>query len=105
MTVAELDRLLAERNGALAKNRMLEIGVVAAALLLTILFLVVVRTIAHPIAHLSEVADRISLGEMDALINVNTRDEIGELGEWFRRLQVSLKAAMDALEQREDEET
>jgi len=102
-TVVELDRLLSERNAALAKNRMLEIGVVAAALLLTILFLVVVvRAITRPIAHLSEVADRISLGEMDATINVDAKDEIGELGERFRRLQVSLKAAMDALEQREE---
>ena len=102
--VMELDRLLSERTLALTKNRMIEIGVVAVALLLTILFLVVVvRAITRPIAHLSEVADRISLGEMDATINVDTRDEIGELGERFRRLQVSLKAAMDALEQREED--
>ncbi len=104
VTVGELDRLLAERNAALAKNRMLEIGVVLAALALTIVFLfVVVRAITRPIAHLSEVADRISLGEMDATINVASHDEIGELGERFRRLQVSLKAAMDALEQRDDD--
>jgi methyl-accepting chemotaxis protein len=104
-TVAELDRLLGERNAALSKNRMLEIGVVLAALLLTILFLtVVVRAITRPIAHLSEVAERISLGEMDATINVETKDEIGELGERFRRLQVSLKAAMDALESRDDDQ-
>jgi HAMP domain-containing protein len=103
--IVELDRLLAERNAALQKNRMLEIGIVGIALLLTILFLiVVVRAITRPIAHLSEVADRISLGEMDAEINVDTKDEIGELGERFRRLQVSLKAAMDALEKREEDE-
>jgi twitching motility protein PilJ len=103
--VTQLDRLLSERTQALSKNRMIEIGVVAVSLLLTILLLfVVVRAITRPIAHLSEVADRISLGEMDATINVDTRDEIGELGERFRRLQVSLKAAMDALEQREDDQ-
>jgi HAMP domain-containing protein len=104
--VAELDRLLAERNAALQKNRMLEIGIAAIALLLTIIFLtVVVRAITRPIAHLSEVADRISLGEMDATINIDTKDEIGELGERFRRLQVSLKAAMDALERQQDDQS
>jgi methyl-accepting chemotaxis protein len=101
-TISELDRLLGDRNALLTKNRMLEIGIVVAALLLTIVFLVVVvRAITRPIAHLSEVADRISLGDMDATINVDTKDEIGELGERFRRLQVSLKAAMDALERQD----
>ncbi len=100
---AEIDRLLGERSFALQKNRMLEIGIVAIALLLTIVFLVVVvRAITGPIAHLSEVADRISLGEMDATIHVDTKDEIGELGERFRRMQVSLKAAMDALDKQDE---
>jgi methyl-accepting chemotaxis protein len=101
----ELDRLLALRLAALNRNRMTEIGAVAVALLLTLLLLtVVVRAITRPIAHLSQIADRISLGEMDARIEIDSLDEIGELGERFRRMQVSLKAAMDALEKQGGED-
>ena len=68
-------------------------------LLLTLaLILLVIRAITRPIAHLSQVADRISLGEMDAVISIESKDEVGELGERFRRMQVSLKAAMEQLD-------
>lgn len=102
MTAAQLDSLLKVRIAALQRNRMTEIAAALVALALTILFLfVVVRAITRPITHLREVADKISLGDMDAVINVDTKDEIGELGESFRRLQVSLKEAMDALERQD----
>jgi len=98
-TVAELDRLLGERSAALQRSVELEIVVVGLAMLFTVGFLfLVARAITLPIKHLSEVADRISLGDLDASIQINTRDEIGELGERFRRMQVSLRDAMEALE-------
>ncbi len=95
----ELYRLLQVRVTTYNRNRLIELAAVAVALALTMLLLsVVVRAITRPIAHLAAVADRISLGDMDATIDVDSKDEIGELGERFRRMQVSLKAAMDALE-------
>jgi HAMP domain-containing protein len=100
--VKELDRLLEERTVSLQQTIEIEILVVGLAMLFTIGFLfIVARAITNPIMHLSEVADRISLGDMDASIDVETRDEIGELGERFRRMQVSLKAAMEALDQKD----
>jgi HAMP domain-containing protein len=99
----ELYRLLQVRVSTYNRNRLIEIAAVAVALALTMLLLsVVVRAITRPIAHLAAVADRISLGDMDATIDVDSRDEIGELAERFRRMQVSLKAAMDALEKQGD---
>src|SRR5262249_36564965 len=94
-TADELYRLLQLRITTYNRSRMIELAAVAVALALTMLLLsVVVRAITRPIAHLAAVADRISLGDMDAMIDVNTTDEIGELAERFRRMQVSLKAAM-----------
>jgi HAMP domain-containing protein len=102
-TADELYRLLQVRITTYNRNRLIELAAVAVALALTMLLLsVVVRAITRPIAHLSAVADRISLGDMDATIDIDARDEIGELGERFRRMQVSLKAAMDALEKQQD---
>jgi HAMP domain-containing protein len=95
----ELYRLLQVRVTTYNRNRLIELAAVAVALALTMLLLsVVVRAITRPIQHLAAVADRISLGDMDATIDVDSRDEIGELAERFRRMQVSLRAAMDALE-------
>jgi HAMP domain-containing protein len=39
---------------------------------------------------------------MDAQIHIDSKDEIGELGDSFRRLQVSLKEAMDTLERQSE---
>lgn len=102
-TAAELDRLLEIRVGSLRSGLYRNLLIAAVALALSILLLaVVVRAITRPIAHLREVADKISLGDMDAAIHVDTKDEIGELADSFRRLQVSLKEAMDALERQSE---
>lgn len=101
-TAVELDRLLGVRLQDLQRTIEIEILVVGLAMLFTVGFLfIVARAITLPIRHLAEVADRISLGDMDADIDIDSRDEIGDLGERFRRMQVSLKQAMDALDQRE----
>ena len=50
-----------------------------------------------PLMQLSDVADRISLGELNAKIRINRRDEIGDLAEALRRMQVSLQTAIERL--------
>lgn len=52
------------------------------------------RVLTQPIVHLTRVADRISLGELDAKIEINSKDEIGELAQALRRMQASIQAAM-----------
>jgi methyl-accepting chemotaxis protein len=102
-TVVELNRLLSMRIATLNRERFTQIAAVGVALVLSMLLLfVVVRAITRPIAHLRDVADKISLGDMDAVIQVDTRDEIGDLGDSFRRLQVSLREAMDAIERQSE---
>lgn len=58
------------------------------------------RSITVPITNLSDVADRISLGELDAKIQVTSKDEIGELAEAVARMQASLQAAIERLRAR-----
>jgi len=60
----------------------------------------VARWFTNPINRLTEVADRISLGELDVQIDVSRRDEIGELAEAFARMQASLQAAIERLRAR-----
>ncbi len=70
---------------------------VAIALILAI---VVSRSITKPIRHLAEVADRMSLGELDVNIDVEGNNEVGQLAESLRRMQTSLRSAIERLRQR-----
>jgi len=55
------------------------------------------RTIVKPIVYLTEVADRISLGDLETKIEIRSTDEVGMLAESFDRMQESLKAAIERL--------
>jgi nitrogen fixation/metabolism regulation signal transduction histidine kinase len=55
------------------------------------------RTIIRPITHLTQVANRISMGDLDTTIEITSRDEVGLLAESFSRMQESLRAAIGRL--------
>jgi twitching motility protein PilJ len=101
---ATLDDLLEARIARLNRQRALSLAAVGLSLGVALLLLVlIVRSITVPIRKLCAAADRISLGDMSVQIEINTQDDIGELAQKFRRLQVSLKASMDELEAREED--
>ncbi len=58
------------------------------------------RALARPIIQLTEIADRISLGELDAEIDIQRKDEIGALADAVGRMQASLQAAIERLRAR-----
>ena len=58
------------------------------------------RKVTGNIRRLSEVADRISVGELDAQIDVKSKDEIGELAEAISRMQDSLRLSIERLRHR-----
>ena len=62
------------------------------------------RTIVKPIIHLTEVADRISLGDLDTKIEIRSSDEVGMLAESFDRMQESLRAAIERLRKKRTSE-
>lgn len=83
------------------QGRLVALGLTALILGLAVaLILFIARTITRPIMQLSQVADRISLGELDAKIDIRSKDEIGELAEAVGRMQASLQAAIERLRAR-----
>ncbi|MDO9390330.1 MAG: HAMP domain-containing protein [bacterium] len=66
-----------------------------AILLAGIIVLLFSQTIIRDINKLNRTANNISLGQMDAVVDVKRRDEIGELAESFSRMQASLKIMMN----------
>jgi methyl-accepting chemotaxis protein len=55
------------------------------------------RALATPIMKLTDAAERMSLGDLDAKIDVHSRDEIGLLAQALGRMQTSLRMAMERL--------
>jgi len=70
------------------------------AALTSIVVILLARTFTRPIVQLTQVADRLSLGELDVPIGINRKDEIGELAEAIRRMQASIQFAMERLRTR-----
>lgn len=54
----------------------------------------------RPILYLSEVADKISMGELDTPIQIEAKGEVGALAESIERMQTSVKAAIERLQRR-----
>ncbi len=83
---------------SLAVQFFLLVLVVAAITCIAVFF--VARSFTGPIAHLTQVADRISMGELDIQIGIERKDEIGQLAEAIGRMQASLQATMERLRAR-----
>jgi methyl-accepting chemotaxis protein len=60
------------------------------------------RSVIRPILYLSEVADKISMGELDTPIRVKAKGEVGVLAESIERMQTSVKAAIERLQRRKE---
>jgi len=56
------------------------------------------RAIRRPILEMSDAATRMSLGDFDVQININSKDEIGMLAKSIIRMQTSLAYAMKRLD-------
>ncbi|HYA93251.1 MAG TPA: cache domain-containing protein [Thermodesulfobacteriota bacterium] len=59
------------------------------------------RAIGKPIKQLTQVAERISVGDMEVAINIKSRDEIGNLAEAISRMQDSLRLAIERFRKRQ----
>ncbi|MFP4657937.1 MAG: HAMP domain-containing protein, partial [Desulfonatronovibrionaceae bacterium] len=69
----------------------------AIVLLLAILFAI---RLVRPITQLTNVAEKISLGDLKTSIDISSSDEIGELADALRRMQSSLLKAVQRLQRR-----
>jgi len=55
------------------------------------------RTVVKPITTLTDIAERMSLGELDNKVNIKSKDEIGLLAMAIERMRISLNLAMGRL--------
>jgi methyl-accepting chemotaxis protein len=62
-----------------------------------ILAYLLVNSITKPIVSLTESADKVSMGNLSSSVNIDRKDEIGDLGNAIERMRESLKAAIERL--------
>ena len=65
--------------------------------LLSTVFFALNKYITRPITKLTNAADQISLGDLSVTIDLRSNDEIGVLGQAFKRMQTSLTVALEHL--------
>jgi nitrogen fixation/metabolism regulation signal transduction histidine kinase len=95
--VSDLDEI----HRAQTSLQMIMIGFTVIAALIGIgLAVRITRSVTVPVGKLVEAADQISVGDLDAVMEVHSQDEIGELAESLERMRVSMKAAIERLRKR-----
>ena len=83
------------------KARVIALIVLGATLLLIgIIVFVYVHRLTGKIKSLTEVAERISAGELEMEIETRSRDEIGELAEAIARMQDNIRLSIERLQRR-----
>jgi HAMP domain-containing protein len=55
-------------------------------------------SVVRPIRHLSDVADRISMGDLEATVTVEGKGEVAKLARSIERMRTSVKTAIERLE-------
>ena len=95
-------KMLEERIGGLIlETRNIVVAVFGGTLIVIgIIMLLYVQRITSRIKNLTDVTNRISVGELEAHVEAKSKDEIGELAEAISRMQESIRLAIERLRRR-----
>lgn len=79
------------------------VGILTAAFAIALLIInfLLQRVVINPLNRISNVANEVSMGNMEADFEQSSNDEIGKLAAAFRRMKTSLLMALDMLKQSE----
>ena len=81
-------------------KRIIVIGTITALALAMLVGFLITRNVAGPLQHLSAVAERVTVGDLNVKLHADSRsDEVGELARAFVRMTQSLRAMAGAAEQ------
>jgi methyl-accepting chemotaxis protein len=99
-----LDVLLEQRIAATKSDKMLNLSIVGLALLATMLIGgLIMRNIVRSITTLSTAAQRVSAGDLNTQVKLNTSDEMGSLAMSFNAMVESLQSYFTEVQQEQQE--
>jgi HAMP domain-containing protein len=76
--------------------------ILAALVFLLIVTFFYSRSVIRPIRYLADVADRISMGDLETSVKIKAKGEVGLLAESIERMQTSVKAAIERMQKRKE---
>ncbi len=80
------------------KNQVFALGVFGiTVIIVSLIAWLSARTIVKPITQMTTAAERMSMGDLDVKIDINSKDEIGLLAQAINRMQTSLNMAMERM--------
>lgn len=99
LSLAKID----ERMYGLKRDLLLvALGVVGVGTLFTLIF---TRLLIHPIEKLASATERVARGELASRVNIQSRDEIGDLAEAFNQMTLQIRESQENLEKKVEERT
>jgi HAMP domain-containing protein len=84
------------------KIKIFYVVILCVVLVLLIRIYFYARSLIRPIRYLSEVADKISMGEWDTPIQIKEKGEVGALAESIERMQTGVKVAIEQWQARKE---
>src|SRR4030043_203877 len=84
------------------KIRIFYIVIAVALLIVFVVIYYYSRSVIQPILRLAEVADKISMGELETPVQIEAKGEVRVLAESMERMQTSVKAAIERLQRRRE---
>jgi len=84
------------------KIKIFYVVILCVVLVLLIRIYFYARSLIRPIRYLSEVADKISMGEWDTPIQIKEKGEVGALAESIERMQTGVRVAIEQLQARKE---
>jgi methyl-accepting chemotaxis protein len=83
------------------ETALLVVGVLAVTVILgMVVALYLSNTLTKQLLYLTGAADKISMGDLESIVRVESSDEIGDLAQAIERLRESLKAAIERLKKK-----
>ncbi|MDQ1330480.1 MAG: hypothetical protein QG578_743 [Thermodesulfobacteriota bacterium] len=80
------------------KNQIFALGIFGfTVIIVTLIAWLSARTIVKPITLMTNAAERMSMGDLEVKIDINSKDEIGLLAQAINRMQTSLNMAMERM--------
>ena len=92
-----------EERGTAIKNSTIKLNIAILGFTIILIALIVylyAKALTLRIQNLTNLTERISIGEMDAEIDERGNDELGELGGAIRRMQESIRMSLEMLQRR-----
>jgi PAS domain S-box-containing protein len=90
------------KEGRLGMTRVMGMAGIIIILIVGIIGIIIAWTITWPVRHMTRVAEKITQGDLNQVVEVDSRDEIGSLARTFNLMTAKLRQSIEELRKSEE---